>query len=136
MILFTCGTVVALVTSHTGTSIVIYSVSTSCTVFARKRVTVIDIWKREKTFQLREIIKSRSWDKCNLVSWYRYVKFQLYNCACVWKESSKIPYNVIFRPFFQGDFRDMVKVRDLFNFEKGFLSLFLQLFWVWYGGRW
>ena len=43
MIKLTFGTVVALVASHTGTSIVIYSVVTSCTVFARKRVTVVDI---------------------------------------------------------------------------------------------
>ena len=47
MIQLTYGTVVALVASHTGTSIVIYSVITRCIVFARKRVTVVDIWKRE-----------------------------------------------------------------------------------------
>ena len=43
MISLTDGTVVTLVASHTSTSIVIYSVVTSCTVFARKRVTVVDI---------------------------------------------------------------------------------------------
>ena len=43
MILLTYGTVRALVASHTGTSIVIYSVGTICTVFARIRVTLVDI---------------------------------------------------------------------------------------------
>ena len=44
----TLGTVLALVTSHTGTSIVIYScIGTICLVFARMRITVVDIWKRE-----------------------------------------------------------------------------------------
>ena len=47
MILFTYGTVGALVASHTGTSIVIYTVGTICTIFARIRVTFVDIWKRE-----------------------------------------------------------------------------------------
>ena len=47
MISLTYGTVVALVASHTGTSVVIYSVVTSCIVFARKRFTVVGIWKRE-----------------------------------------------------------------------------------------
>ena len=43
IIQLTYGTVGALVASHTGTSIVIYSVITRCIVFARKRVTVVDI---------------------------------------------------------------------------------------------
>ena len=43
MIQLTYGTVGALVASHTGTSIVIYSVGTICTVFARISVTVVDI---------------------------------------------------------------------------------------------
>ena len=43
MIKLTYGTVVALVASHTGTSIVIYSVSTRCIIFARIRGTVVDI---------------------------------------------------------------------------------------------
>ena len=43
MIKLTYGTVVALVASHTGTSIVIYSVGTISTVFTRIRVTVVDV---------------------------------------------------------------------------------------------
>ena len=43
----TLGTIYALVAIHTSTSIVIYSVGAICTVFARIRVTVVDIWKRE-----------------------------------------------------------------------------------------
>ena len=41
---YTLGTVLALVASHTGTSIVIYScIGTICLVFARIRITVVDI---------------------------------------------------------------------------------------------
>ena len=43
MIYHTLGTVLALVASRTGTTIVIYFNSTSCTVFARFRFTVVDI---------------------------------------------------------------------------------------------
>ena len=38
----TLGTVLALVASHTGTIIVIYFNSTSCTVFARIKITIVD----------------------------------------------------------------------------------------------
>ena len=41
----TLGTVLAKVASHTGTIIIIYFIRASCTVFARIRVTVIDIWE-------------------------------------------------------------------------------------------
>ena len=58
----TLGAVLALVTSHTGTSIVIYSISTTCTVFARIRVTVVDIWQRE--------INSRKFTICTRMSVY------------------------------------------------------------------
>ena len=48
MMYHTLGTVLALVASHTGTIIVIYScIGTICLVFARMRITVVDIWKRE-----------------------------------------------------------------------------------------
>ena len=48
MMYHTLGTVLALVASHTGTNIVIYScIGTICLVFARIRITVVDIWKRE-----------------------------------------------------------------------------------------
>ena len=58
----TLWAVLALVTSHTGTSIVIYSIGTTCTVFARIRVTVVDIWKRE--------INSRKFTICTRMSVY------------------------------------------------------------------
>ena len=45
----TLGTVLALVASHTGTTIVIYFNSTSCTVLARFRITIVDIWKTYKS---------------------------------------------------------------------------------------
>ena len=62
MMSHTLGAVLALVTSHTGTSIVIYSIGTTCTVFARIRVTVVDIWKRE--------INSRKFTICTRTSVY------------------------------------------------------------------
>ena len=49
MIQFTNRTVGVLVASQTGTSKVIYFVGTICAVFAKIRVTVVDIWKIEKT---------------------------------------------------------------------------------------
>ena len=45
----TLRTVFALVASHTGTTIVIYFNSTSCSVFARFRITIVDIWKTYKS---------------------------------------------------------------------------------------
>ena len=47
MMFHTLGTILALVAIHTGTGIVIYSVSTICTVFARIKVAVVDICTRE-----------------------------------------------------------------------------------------
>ena len=41
----TLGTVLAKVACHTGTIIVIYFIRASCIVFARIRVTIIDIWE-------------------------------------------------------------------------------------------
>ena len=41
----TLGTVLAEVACHTGTIIVIYFIRASCIVFARIRVTIIDIWE-------------------------------------------------------------------------------------------
>ena len=41
----TLGTVLAEVASHAGTIIVIYFIRASCIVFARIRVTIIDIWE-------------------------------------------------------------------------------------------
>ena len=58
MIHLTYGTVGALVASHTGTSIVIYSVGTICTVFTRIRVTVVDVCKK----------RNKWWKICNLHS--------------------------------------------------------------------
>ena len=45
MIFPTLRTVLAIVASHTGTSIVIDFIGTSCTVFARIGITIIDILK-------------------------------------------------------------------------------------------
>ena len=47
MMFHTLGTILALVAIHTGTGIVIYSVGTICTVFARIKVAVVDICTRE-----------------------------------------------------------------------------------------
>ena len=47
MMFHTLGTILALVAIHTGTVIVIYSVGTICTVFARIKVAVVDICTRE-----------------------------------------------------------------------------------------
>ena len=59
----TLGTVLALVARHTGTCIIIYFVVTSCTVFARIRAAIIDIWQTKiivehwKFFTRNEVIR-------------------------------------------------------------------------------
>ena len=45
----TLWTVLALVARHTGTSIVTQFNSTSCTVLARLRITIVDIWETYKS---------------------------------------------------------------------------------------
>ena len=66
----TLGTVLAKVACHTGTIIVIYFIRASCIVFARIRVTIIDIWQIKKHVKHGKCSTRNRGYFCKVMVWF------------------------------------------------------------------